>query len=91
MSSLFCKYFPSDCGSLTTPSNGSVTTSDGVTTGDSATYSCDPGYQLSGVTTRQCLENEGWNGTQPTCDSGILYVSILPSKMQRFAWFICVV
>ena len=33
-----------------------------------ATYSCDPGFQLVGVETRICLESAVWSGDPPACE-----------------------
>ncbi len=46
------------------PLNGRVSASGGT-----ATYTCNPGYTLSGSSTRTCLTNEQWSGTAPTCNA----------------------
>ena len=55
-------------GDLTAPTNGTVTVN-GVTTGDTAVYSCDEGYVLVGDMTRTCMNNSQWSGAAPTCPS----------------------
>ena len=57
------------CGPLVAPSNGRVDTSDGTLFGDTATYSCDAGYPISGPSKRTCKANGQWSGTMPTCES----------------------
>ena len=57
-----------DCGPLTI-ANGNVDTPSGTTTfNNTATYSCDPGYDLNGEMTRTCNASEVWTPDAPTCD-----------------------
>jgi len=42
---------------------------------DQCSFSCDPGYELTGSSIRQCLSNESWSGANVTCD--ILYCNNL--------------
>ena len=53
---------------LTAPTNGAVTVS-GVTTGDTAVYSCEDGYVLVGDMIRTCMSNSEWSGEAPVCQS----------------------
>ena len=55
-----------DCGNLLAPSNGGVMLS-GTTFTSTATYSCNDGYTLEGVTARTCLASGSWSDTAPTC------------------------
>ena len=55
-----------NCGFLTNPSNGAVSTSSGTTFNQVATYSCDSGYMISGAATRTC-QITGWSLAPPTC------------------------
>ena len=57
-----------DCGSLTDPANGSVTHTSGTTFGQTATYSCNTGYNLTGDSTRTCQATGQWSGSAPTCE-----------------------
>ena len=43
-----------DCGTLTDPTNGQVSHTAGTTFEQTATYSCDRGYNLVGGSTRTC-------------------------------------
>ena len=61
-----------DCGSLTDPGNGSVTLTVGTTSGQTATYSCNTGYNLVGDSTRTCQAGD-WSGSEPTCQ-GMLFL-----------------
>ena len=58
-----------DCGALTNPANGQVSLPDGTTFGETATYSCDTGYNLVGDSTRMCQATGMWSGSAPTCQS----------------------
>ena len=55
-----------DCGSLASPSSGSVSASS-TTDGAAATYSCFAGYALTGSAIRICQQNGMWSGTAPSC------------------------
>ena len=35
-----------------------------------ATYSCEDGYSLAGVSVRSCLSSGNWSGDPPHCQSG---------------------
>lgn len=35
-----------------------------------ATYNCEDGYSLTGVSVRTCLSNGVWNGDPPHCQPG---------------------
>ncbi|XP_072164876.1 sushi, von Willebrand factor type A, EGF and pentraxin domain-containing protein 1-like [Diadema setosum] len=63
-----CK--PKSCGEPDDLENGNVE-SDSNTLGDTATYSCNDGYDLEGEPTRTCESNNNggveWSGDAPTC------------------------
>ena len=54
------------CSDLAAPLYGSVTV-DGTTTGSTASYSCDDGYELVGDVMRVCMSDSEWSGTPPVC------------------------
>ena len=56
-----------DCGTLTNPANGLVSYSGRTTFGQTATYSCNTGYNLVGSSTRTCQATGVWSGSAPTC------------------------
>ena len=60
-----------DCNALTNPTNGQVDDSAGTTFEQTATYSCNAGYNLVGDSTRTCQANGVWSGSAPTCQ-GVL-------------------
>ena len=65
-------YFHStvvDCGTLNTPTNGQVSHPDGTTFRQTATYSCNTGYNLVGDSTHMCQADGIWSGSEPTCIS----------------------
>lgn len=55
------------CGPPPSPTNGSVDFSAGTNTNEIATYSCDPGFGLTGSTTTQCLLTDLWSNPPPNC------------------------
>ena len=57
-----------DCGTLTNPANGQVNHTAGTTFGQTATYSCNTGYNLVGDNTRTCQATGEWSGSEPTCE-----------------------
>ena len=48
------------------PINGALTFTT-TTQGSTATYTCDTGYQLDGVSTRMCQADGTWSDDAPTC------------------------
>ena len=61
-----------DCDALTNPANGQVSHTAGTTFGETATYSCDPGYILVGGSTRICQATGNWSGSAPNCQCMLL-------------------
>ena len=61
-------YTVVDCGSLTDPDNGQVSTTTTTYTSN-ADYTCDTGYSLAGVNQRNCTAAGTWTDGEPTCDS----------------------
>ena len=57
-----------NCGALANPSNGTVDTSSGTTFMMTATYTCNPGYTLTGDMTRTCQADGMWNSSEPACE-----------------------
>ena len=56
-----------DCGSLTDPANSQVDLTSRTTFNQTATYSCNTGYNLTGDSTRTCQATGNWSGSAPTC------------------------
>ena len=55
------------CDGLSDPDNGAVSVT-GTGVGDTATYTCDAGYELIGSSTRTCQSNGDWSESSPTCE-----------------------
>ena len=62
-----------DCSTLTSPANGQVSHTAGTTFGQTATYSCNTGYNLVGDSTRTCQATGEWSGSAPTCQGMLLF------------------
>ena len=52
---------------MSDPENGAVTIT-GTGVGDTATYTCNSGYEISGSDTRVCGPDGEWSGSAPTCE-----------------------
>ena len=65
-----------DCGNLTDPANGQVIHPGGTTFGQTATYSCNTGFNLVGNSTRMCQADGMWTASTPTCERMLLLISI---------------
>jgi len=59
-----------NCGDPGTPSNG-VKHGTEYKNGKSVSFDCNPGFSLSGSSSRTCGQNGNWDGTQPRCLSGV--------------------
>ena len=55
------------CGQLSGPVNGALSLSSGVSEGSVATYTCNPGFTLTGSVTRTCTSEGGWTPAAPVC------------------------
>ena len=58
-----------DCGPLSDPDNGAVTTDPDTTLNSVATYRCRRGFKLIGGKKRTCETSGEWSGEEPTCES----------------------
>ena len=75
-------HFLSDCTTLSMITNGIVqnsesSTSDIITNGTVATYSCADGYELVGEENRTCLVDGTWTGAEPHCRSVYNYLYLV--------------
>ena len=57
---------PVTCPDLDNPGNGAVTVN-GTSPGDTATYSCNTGFELEGTDTVTCGDNGTWSAGPPVC------------------------
>ena len=61
-------YFKlSACGGLSNPTDGSVVTSNGNFVGSIASFTCDEGFEITGLSQLVCLGNGSWSESAPTC------------------------
>ena len=57
----------SDCGAINELINGTVNLPGGTTFGNTVTYMCDVGYNMTGTSQRQCGADGQWTGSPPIC------------------------
>ena len=62
-----------DCSNLTNPANGSVNHTAGTIFRQTATYSCNTGYNLVGDNIHTCQATGEWSGSAPTCEGMLLH------------------
>ena len=58
-----------NCGTLLEPEFGTITFSSGTIEGSVATYSCQAGYNIVGVSERTCQSDGTWSDQEPVCES----------------------
>ena len=56
-----------DCGQPESPDPNGAVSVDETTLGNTATYSCNSGYNLVGSSTVTCLASGQWSDGAPTC------------------------
>ena len=68
----YCLLVP--CPSLPDPSNGMMNCSLGddevPSSGDTCSFTCDTGYELTGSDTRTCQSDGSWSGSIAMCSRG---------------------
>ena len=79
MCGLYCetlldRFILVPCSILTDPNNGTIICSlgdDGVPSyGDTCTFTCNTGYELTGSNTRTCQSDGSWSGSDVVCTKG---------------------
>ena len=63
------------CDNLSAPTNGRIMSCDSDTLGvgyegDTCSFTCNTGYELTGSDTRTCQSNGSWSGDNITCTRG---------------------
>jgi len=63
------------CDNLSTPANGEIMSCSSGTVGvgyegDTCSFTCNTGYELTGSDTRTCQSNGSWSGTETMCREG---------------------
>ena len=76
-----------DCGNLTDPANGNVTHTTGTDVGQTATYSCNTGYNLVGDRTRTCQARGNWSGNAPTCQG--MFIMCMHTNTCQYVFVPC--
>ena len=73
------------CPSLTAPDNGTITCSLGddeeATVGETCTFTCDGGYELTGSVNRSCQIDGSWSGNETTCTSSTSLCSCIITQL----------
>jgi len=71
------------CKTLSSPNNGNILCNftDVPYYEDQCLFSCDPGYELTGFSSRQCLSNGSWSGVDVTC--GVLHCNNLTDMIEN--------
>ena len=69
------------CDNLTTPSNGEIIScSSGIPgvgyEGDTCSFTCNTGYELTGSDTRTCQSNGSWSGSDDVCNRSKVHLII---------------
>ncbi|XP_078692043.1 uncharacterized protein LOC144922256 [Branchiostoma floridae x Branchiostoma belcheri] len=58
---------PVECPALTAPTNGAVSPTGAVSYPNSVTFTCNPGYVLTGAAAATCQPDGTWSNPAPTC------------------------
>ena len=66
------------CDPPDSPTNGKVSTPDGLKVNAEAKYKCKIGFKLDGKKSRTCFATGNWGGKSPVCVEG-MYVQVLAS------------
>ena len=64
------------CDNLSTPSNGEITSCSSGRVGvgyegETCSFTCNTGYELTGSDTRTCQSNGSWSGSDDVCRRGM--------------------
>ena len=62
-------HFLPECEPLNNPFGGSVSLPAGRTIGSTATFTCKPGFEMSGPATLTCSVDGRWSDDPPVCIS----------------------
>ena len=69
------------CDDLSTPANGEITSCSSGRVGvgyegDTCSFTCNTGYELTGSDTRTCQSDGNWNGSNAMCNGGRVLVKL---------------
>ena len=70
-----CFHVDIRCADLSAPANGEITSCSSGTVGvgyegDTCSFTCNTGYELTGSDTRTCQSDGSWSGIGTTCTDG---------------------
>ena len=75
-------YVDVTCPSLTSPNNGMISCSLGGNNtpnpGETCSFTCNTGYELTGSSTRTCQNDGSWSGSNTMCSRGEKLLTYLP-------------
>ena len=80
------------CPPLTAPDNGAITCSLGddeeanYNVGETCTFTCDDGYELTGSVNRSCQIDRSWSGYETTCT---LSTSLCSYIITQLGFYLC--
>ena len=74
------------CPGLVDPANGRMTVT-GNLPGDTATYTCDPGYNLVGIQNLTCGDNGLWSGSPPFCQGAVGMKTVLYAYLDNLLMY----
>ena len=82
MDSIIISNFTDEsCDNLTSPSNGEITScsSGGIGVGyegDTCSFTCNTGYELTVSDTRTCQSDGSWSGSDAMCRRGYIFCNL---------------
>ena len=84
------------CDNLQTPDNGNAYCTSGKVgvgyTGDTCSFTCNIGYELTGSDTRTCQSDGSWNGSDNNCISKFYsYIHTLYHTHHTILYYQCLV
>ena len=81
-------FFAGHCSNVSEPANGEVLLS-GLSVGDTATFTCNTGYELVGEQTISCQTNGTWSNPPPVCLSGMNFLPMILVKGIILKYSLC--
>ena len=90
ISTLSCDFFlflALNCSAILAPLNGHMICTGRQVTNQNCTFTCDPGYYITGSISRTCLPNQTWSGLHPQCHR--LRCPVLVAPMNSVVTYPC--
>ena len=81
-----CNVIDIRCDNLSAPANGEIISCSSGRVGvgyegDTCSFTCNTGYELTGSDTRTCQSDGSWSGTDDLCRKGTCYYNMNYSKV----------